>query len=335
MRWSPDGKQLAFVSNRSGNTEIWLQAFPGGLQKKLAVGECKYVRPRGTLQLRVVLSGEAGTTARVSITDDAGRFLAPKDARNNADTGYDRAERSFEAHYFHTAGSDEMEVPAGKIDMDVMKGFEYRVERRTLEVRAGERQNLQVELKPLEIAKSTGEQWVSSDLHIHMNYGGVYRNTPEHLIAQAEAENLGIASNLIVNKEQRIPDIAYAGRQLDAASNDRALLVHGQEFHTTQWGHLDLLNIRENILLPGYAGYPGTAAASLGLMNADVSDLAHARGAVVGYAHPFDEDPANVSRRRKIHRKNLPRTWLWAKWIFWKWWASTTIARQRRCGTGC
>ncbi len=299
VRWSPDGKQLAFISNRSGNTEIWLQAFPGGLQKKLAVGECKYVRPRGTLQLRVVLSGEAGTTARVSITDDAGRFLAPKDAWINADTGYDRAERSFEAHYFHTAGSDEMEVPAGKINMDVMKGFEYRVEHRTLEVRAGERQNLQVELKPLEIAKSTGEQWVSSDLHIHMNYGGVYRNTPEHLIAQAEAENLGIASNLIVNKEQRIPDVAYAGRQLDAASNDRALLVHGQEFHTTQWGHLDLLNIRENILLPGYAGYPGTAAASLGLMNADVSDLAHARGAVVGYAHPFDEDPANVSRAQE------------------------------------
>jgi TolB protein len=299
VRWSPDGKQLAFISNRSGNTEIWVQAFPGGLQRKLAVGERKYLRPHGTLQLHVVLPRGAATAARVSITDDAGRFFAPKDAWISADTGYDRSERSFEPHYFHTAGSDEMEVPAGKINMDVMKGFEYRVERRTLQVRAGERQNLQVELKPLEIAKSTGEQWVSSDLHIHMNYGGVYRNTPEHLIAQAEAENLGIASNLIVNKEQRIPDVAYAGRQLDAASNDRALLLHGQEFHTTQWGHLDLLNIKGNILLPGYAGYPGTAAASLGLIDADVSDLAHAQGAVVGYAHPFDEDPADVSRSQE------------------------------------
>ena len=24
VRWSPDGKQLAFISNRSGNTELWL-----------------------------------------------------------------------------------------------------------------------------------------------------------------------------------------------------------------------------------------------------------------------------------------------------------------------
>jgi TolB protein len=34
-------------------------------------------------------------------------------------------------------------------------------------------------------------------------------------------------------------------------------------------------------------------------MNADVSDIARARGAVVGYAHPFDEDPANIPRRQE------------------------------------
>jgi TolB protein len=134
---------------------------------------------------------------------------------------------------------------------------------------------------------------------VHMNYGGEYRNTPEHLVLQAEAENLGIVNNLIVNKEQRIPDIAYSGRQVDPASNARAMVVHGQEFHTTQWGHLGLLNIRDGILLPGYAGYPGTAATSLLPMDADVADMAHARGALVGIAHPFDEDPATVPRTQE------------------------------------
>jgi hypothetical protein len=42
-----------------------------------------------------------------------------------------------------------------------------------------------------------------------MNYGGTYRNTPKNLVAQAAAENLSIVEDLIVNKEQRIPDIAY------------------------------------------------------------------------------------------------------------------------------
>jgi TolB protein len=75
--------------------------------------------------------------------------------------------------------------------------------------------------------------------------------------------------------------------------------VHGQEFHTTQWGHLGILNIRDGILLPGYAGYPGTAATSLLPMDADVADMAHARGALVGIAHPFDEDPAAAPRTQE------------------------------------
>jgi TolB protein len=43
--------------------------------------------------------------------------------------------------------------------------------------------------------------------------------------------------------------------------------------------------------LPGYAGYPNTAAASLYPMNADVYDMAHAQGALVGAVHPFDAEP--------------------------------------------
>ena len=301
-RWSPDGKQLAFISNRNGNTELWLQTIPGGIQRKLSASRRKYLRPHGSIHLQIVIPGGAMTAARVSITDEVGRFYAPKDSWISADTGFDRAERPFEAHYFHTAGSDLIDVPARQINVEVMKGLEYRVERRTINVRAGQQESLQAELNPLAMAKRGGEHWVSSDLHIHMNYGGAYRNTPVHLLQQAEAENLAIANNLIVNKEQRIPDIAYAGKQVDAASNERALLVHGQEFHTTQWGHLDLLNPRENILLPGYAGYPGTGAASLFPTDADVSDMAHAQGAVVGYAHPFDEDPAQVPR----HQEDTP-----------------------------
>ena len=66
---------------------------------------------------------------------------------------------------------------------------------------------------------------------------------PAHLATQAQAENLTIVHDLIVNKEQRFPDIAYSGRQLDPASRPDALVVHGQEYHTSYWGHLGLLDI--------------------------------------------------------------------------------------------
>jgi len=134
-------------------------------------------------------------------------------------------------------------------------------------------------------------------VHVHMNYGGAYRNTPQHLAFQARAEDLHVVENLIVNKEQRIPDIAYFRSDVDPVSTATFLLMHAQEFHTSVWGHMGLLGLRSHYLLPEYAGYPNTAAASLGLTNARVADLAHAQGALVGYVHPFDTrpDPADTT----------------------------------------
>jgi TolB protein len=133
--------------------------------------------------------------------------------------------------------------------------------------------------------------WVSGDVHVHMNYGGTYRNAPAHLMEQAAAEDVGIVEDLVVNKEQRIPDIAYFSQELDTASTADHLLLHGQEFHTSYWGHLGLLNLTRNFILPGYAAYPNTAAASLYPANANIADMAHEQGALVGYVHPFDSFP--------------------------------------------
>jgi hypothetical protein len=43
--------------------------------------------------------------------------------------------------------------------------------------------------------------------------------------------------------------------------------------------------------MPGYAGYPNTEAASMFPANANVADLAHEQGALVGYVHPLDSVP--------------------------------------------
>jgi len=343
-RWSPDGKKIAFISNRNGNTELWIQEFPGGGRRRLEAPERRYLKPHGSVEIAVIGIDGKPTPARVAVTDATGKFFSPRDAWMSGADGYDRGESTFEPHYFPSSGMAVIEVPAGKIHVEVMKGLEFAFERRDLDVGEDRVARVTVRLKPVGAEKSKpgpggsltacglgaqqccarttsgrgddrgqrrdsshrdsnhgddGQCWVSSDLHVHMNYGGEYRNTPEHLVLQAEAENLGIVNNLIVNKEQRIPDIAYSGRQVDPASNAHAIVVHGQEFHTTQWGHLGLLNIRDGILLPGYAGYPGTAATSLLPMDADVADMAHARGALVGIAHPFDEDPATIPRTQE------------------------------------
>jgi hypothetical protein len=127
-----------------------------------------------------------------------------------------------------------------------------------------------------------------------MNYGGHYRSTPETLANQARAEDLDVVYNLLVNKEERVPDIAYFRPGPDPVSGNGVLILHSQEFHTSYWGHLGLLGLTDHFLTPGFAAYQNSPLASPWPHNGVVADLAHAQGALVGYVHPFDWviDPA-------------------------------------------
>ena len=290
-RWSPDGTKIAFISNRGGNTSLWVQTIPGGEETEVDARERQYMGQVGLISLKVVDGQGRAVAARVSVTAADGRAYAPDDAWMHADDSFDRAERPFEAHYFDTAGESEMTVPAGEAEVDVMRGFENHFERRKVEVRAGQAAALTVQMTPIVSLANRASKWVSGDVHVHMNYAGAYRNTPKHLVEQAAAEDVSVVEDLIVNKEQRIPDISYFSRNIDPASTNGQLLFHGQEYHTSYWGHLGLLNLTGNFLLPGYAAYPNTAAASLYPTNANIADMAHEQGALVGYVHPFDAFP--------------------------------------------
>ena len=300
-RWSPDGTRIAFVSNRGGNTSLWTQAIPGGAQTQIVTKEKHHLKPVGQLSIAVLDQAGHPTAARVFVVGEDGRAYAPDDAWMNADDNFVRSERSFEAHYFHTSGDAELTLPAGQAQVEVIKGFEYRFERQTVTITSGQKSSLTIHLKPLGLPQEAGSHWVSGDVHVHMNYGGAYRNTPKHLVAQAAAENLQVVEDLVVNKEQRIPDIAYFNTRPDPASTDTNLLLHGQEFHTSYWGHLGLLNLAQNFLLPGYAAYPNTAAASLFPPNARVADMADAQHALVGYVHPYDSVPDPVKDASVSH----------------------------------
>jgi hypothetical protein len=192
------------------------------------------------------------------------------------------------------------------VQVEVMHGTARPPERRSVQVSAGATTPLAVVVGGGRWPAAAGRRWVSADVHVHMNYGGHYRNTPAHLVLQARAEDLDIVENLIVNKEQRVPDIDYSGHGVDPASTAGTLIVHGQEFHTSYWGHLGLLGLQGPTLLPGYAGYPNTAAASLYPSNAQVADLAHAHGALVGYVHPFEEPPQPLTQPVHTDADELP-----------------------------
>jgi len=109
----------------------------------------------------------ATRACRVSLTSEDGRFFAPNARWIHADDGFDRKERSSEAHYFHAAGDDTVTMPSGKFHLEVMSGFERPLQRAS-DYTSGTNRFVQVQLgQKWRLGKDT-ERWISGDLHVHM-----------------------------------------------------------------------------------------------------------------------------------------------------------------------
>ncbi len=300
-RWSPDAKRIAYVSNEDGNTALRVIDVPAGRITKIVTSERLPLGP--TARLTIAVKGASGQPlpARVSVMGEDGRHHAPDDARRQADDGFTRKQRRFEYGYWHATDTPQtLRVPAGRIEVEVLRGLEYRPFRATLELADSETKPLDVVLERLDDWPAKG-YW-SGDVHVHMNYAGTYRNTPARLKEQMLAEDLHLVENLIVNKEQRIPDIGYFDKgRPDPVSDSRALIVHGEEYHTSFWGHTALLGLRDHFVMPNYAGYVNTAAASLYPHNVVIADDARAQGALLGYVHLYDTPPDPAAPGRLSH----------------------------------
>ena len=290
-RWSPDSSRIAYISNHSKNTEIWIQDAVGGARRRLDVARRVYKRTMGTLELAVADDSGKPVPARIAVLGSDGRSYAPDAANVRGDDSFDRDKQDFETHYFQTeAAPVHVTLPAGKASITVWYGDEHAIARASADIAADKTQALNVAMHRLELPASFAA-WQSADVHVHMNYGGTYRSEPKDLVAQAKAEDLDLVFDLLVNKEQRVPDIAYFSALPDAASTPDVLLAHSQEYHSSYWGHLGILALDDHYIVPGYAGYTYTSSASLYPDNAAVADLAHAQNALVGYVHPFDVAP--------------------------------------------
>ena len=306
VRWSPDGHKLAYICNGKGKLELRIKGIPGGETKPLIAGNRHKISETIQLTLQVVDENGKEMPARVSIKGADGRFYGPDDALWFADDAYNRSEDSFERHYFYTSGRENLTLPLGKFSVEATAGYDRPVNRKLGAVfAAGAISLMQVGFNPKFKLGDDSGAWISGDLHVHMNYDGAYRNELSDLARIGKAEGLNIINELTVNKEQRFPDIPFLHFGSEYRQSDVAI-VQGQEFHTSYWGHRGVLHLKDHLLLPGYAGYPNTAAAGLYPMNADVYDMAHAQGALVGAVHPFDEVPDPFAKPAQRITDELP-----------------------------
>jgi hypothetical protein len=308
-RWSPDGKRIAYISNKPGNTALFVRDVFGGAETWMRQEKLQRIRRLMPPAFLIVKPQDADgnpISARVAVLGSDKRWHGAWHAWMHADEMYDRAQFPSEVHYLHCPEVCSIKVPPGKTLIQVQSGFRRKHVLIEREFPLGEATELPVRLPENDLPADFG-QFLGADLHVHMNYGGHYRSTPETLLAQQEAEDLDVVYNLLVNKEERIPDIGYfkLGGLADAASGKR-LLFHAQEYHTSFWGHMGLLNLEDHYLLPDYTAYRHTALASPWPNNGAISDLARAQGGIVGYVHIADLpiDPP----KEKVLSYELPAT---------------------------
>ena len=207
-RWSPDGSRIAFISNETGDTSLWLFHYFGGKLEPIEIEMLNYARPIGRLRVQV-LDAETGapTPARVHLNASDGRSYAPRESWFRVDwMMFDHMDDS-EYHFFHTDGEFDIELPPGATTFAVSKGFEYLPVDHNVVVREDELSEVTIRLERLDNASARG--WWGGNNHFHMNYSGVYYNPPAQQMFQAAAEDVDVLNNLICNKEQRIPDIAH------------------------------------------------------------------------------------------------------------------------------
>ena len=294
-RIAPDGSRVAYISNQDGNTSLWLQDMIGGAAQRIVAKKQHYKIPMG--QLTVAVHDDRGAApSRISVIGGDGRAYAPADRWMHADDGFDRSVQPFENHYFHCPGTCALSVPRGTATITVTRGLDHALEQRTIDVGAKPAQ-ADIALRSIALPERYGA-WTSADLHVHMNYGGHYRHTLESLAAQARAEHLDVIHELVVNKEERFPDIATFSTQ--PFVRDGVTVLQGQEYHTSYWGHLGILQPDDHLLMPGFSAYALSALASPYPYNGMIADLGHAQHALIGYVHPFDERvdpdaPANLT----------------------------------------
>jgi WD40-like Beta Propeller Repeat len=268
---SRDGKWLVYTDNRHGATALIVRDLVTEKEETVGIDRLDFRSPVGTLRLRLP------EPARIALQDEHGKFYAPPGALHRMLRG---------VGHFYGERQAELTLPAGKYRLRAYRGPEYRVSTSELTIEAGKTLDLTVELTRWTHAARTG--WYSGENHIHANYGyGQWYNTPETMRLQCAGEDLNVCNFMVANSDtDGIFDRAFFRGKPDPLSTKETILYWNQEFRSTLWGHMTLVNLRQ-VVEPVMTGFKDTTNPWDIPTNSDIADRTHWQKGHVNYTHPI------------------------------------------------
>ena len=278
---SPDGSRIAFVSNRTGPTRLHTMVAGGGAGGAWSPVPIESRRPRvahGRLRGEVRGPDGAVTPARILLLASDGRAYAP-------DEGFHRVSSVNEIHYFHTRDAFEVDLPAGEVSVEVLRGFEYQPRTVRVDVPAGGTADVVLTLERLVDAPARG--WFSGDNHVHDLHQGRFGLTQEEFFYQLVADDVHVTNDLI-----HMDGTKLMGRWSDLTgepfrlSNDDHILFYTQEFR-------GLLRPRGSSGCPAFhhAAHrwgPGGRLMPRTFLKVRYLDEVRSQGGIGGFLHPYN-----------------------------------------------
>jgi TolB protein len=281
-RWLADGRTLVALSNRAGLPELVAIDIEPGTIRPLQISSLVWKRARAKLAVTVRESaGGPPVPARVQILAADDKSYVPSGHYARVSWAGDRV--------FHATGPFEMEVPAGKTRVQVVRGFELKPVVVDVDVTAGQSHTIDVVMERIDDLSARG--WHVGSTGAHVQAGGLERESLESLIGQAHAEAVTLLSSPIPDRPHDLTgrDFWTQNAPAHGVSSDGVQLILGQEHRPPFFGHIMSFGTAGMLesLAPVTIGYEPPPGSSLARTNTDVLRDMRARGGITSYVHAF------------------------------------------------
>ena len=280
---SPDGRRIAYVSNQLGNIDLFLMPVGGGTEEHLSITSLKFRKPSGRVRVQVRDEHDRPTAVRLYVKASDAKAYVPRGAQ----VFYYRLGSGGEREGFFVAGADStLQVPAGRLQLTALKGTEYRICERTVDVAPGETTEITIVMQRWTDWNQRG--WYTGENHFHANYNGSYYQRPSDAHRWLEAEDLNVANMIVANKDGAfLHDKEFFRGAVDPVSTGRYILYWGQEYRNSDpLGHMVFLNIK-NLVAPYFTSVFGSNSPYDYPLNTAAALNAKRQGGFVSYTHPM------------------------------------------------
>lgn len=270
------------VSAPPGATEVTVAVAAGAESRELRLPVRTHTV--GRVRVRVLDPEGEPTPARVYLRGADGRAHAPAGTLHRIVAGGYGQPGGGEP-YFFTNGVFELPMPAGPVQLEVVKGFEYLPVRVEAPIDPATPFDRTIRLQRRDWVKRDG--WHSADSHVHANLFAQTLIAPADVLTIAKAEDLNVVNLLPCNDPRTtiINDRQHFTGGPHAVSEPGTILYFSEEMRNDLYGHVGFLGLRE-FVEPAYFGWPNSPFPHDVPGNHPQGLAARAQGAAVTYVHP-------------------------------------------------